>query len=308
MSLVTQKGTDVIPYLAKRWPQIYLLPTEEGNPLYRAVVLSGEDVPFHSLSHFQGSEEDSITVEDTPAGEVMAVTLNTRSDFETMLQILAHKCRTVPIPPTQGASILDGLISWNKIRAHEADFRKEEAEKGNADPDWDSEFKRFTSNKRNYTDALIILSKGPYSAVPYTSTPWSQEQWLACSQIIRKVHECTHFICRRLHPEWIDPLWDELVADAAGIYAALHTYDQSLAETFLGIESSTYIGGRLENYVKETEKTPESLNETAAMIHEVLTRFSEWIHSETFRDPWDLVLRLEEHYPLWWKKEESDRA
>ena len=301
-STVIKKGMEVIPYLAERWPQLYLLPTEEGNPHYRSVVLAGEDAPVHSLSHFQRSDDDIVTMEETPAGEVMAVTLSKRCDFEMLLQILAYKCTTTVIPATQGASILDGLINFHKIRDHEASFRKEEAEKGNLDPDWDSEFKRFTSDRRNYTEALIILSKGPYSAFPYTKTPWSEAQWLDYSQIIRKYHECTHFICRRLYREWIDALWDELAADAVGICAALHTYDQKLAEQFLGIENSTYIGGRLENYMSEAERTPEALNQAAAEIHEVLNRFSAWINTESFKDPWDLVVRLEEHYPLWWKK------
>ena len=210
------------------------------------------------------------------------------------------------IPASQGACILDGLINWQLIRDHEKEFLEEAEKQGIEDPDWDSEFKRFTSNKRNYTEALILLSTGPYSAVPYTRTPFTQEEWKKYSHDIRKFHECTHFICRRMYPEWIDPLWDELVADAVGIYAALNRYDQDLAELFLGIKDSAYAGGRLENYVKEEEKTPEKMNALAAEIHEVLNRFNTWINAETFRDPWDLAVRLEEHYPLWWKKAKAE--
>ena len=301
-SRVIQKGTDVIPYLAGIYPQIYLIPQEGGNPLYRKIVLAGKDAPSHSLDHFQKDPGDLLTMEETPAGDIMAVTLISRSDFETMSQIMGHKCRNDRIPATEGASILDGVISWQKIRAHEASFRAEEAAKGNTDPDWDSEFKAFTSSKRNYTDALILLSSGPYSAITHEQAGFSETDWKKYSMIIRKTHECTHFICRRLFPEWIDPLWDELTADAVGIHAALGRYDQTLAELFLGIRDSRYVGGRLENYIrKEEEKTPEALDHTAARIHEVLNRFSAWISSETFRDPWDLAVRLEKKYPEWWK-------
>ena len=48
----------------------------------------------------------------------------------------------------------------------------------------------------------------------------SDPDWLQKSQIIRKYHECTHFICRNLYPEKTDAVRDELIADAIGIYAA----------------------------------------------------------------------------------------
>ena len=301
---VIRKGTEVIPYLAGIWPQIYLLPTPEGNPLYQAVVLSGEDAPTHSLSHFRGSPEDIITREETPAGPVIAVTITDRADFEMITRILGHKCRLDVIPASQGACILDGLINWQRIRDHEAEFMKKAKKQGVDDPDWDSEFKRFTSDRKNYTEALILLSRGPYSAVPYAKTPFSEKEWLKHSLTIRKFHECTHFICRRLDREWIDPLWDELVADAVGIYAALGRYDQDLAELFLGIRDGRYAGGRLENYVtEEADKTPENMDRLAAKIHGILNRFSEWIGSNSFRAPWDLAVKLEEQYPLFWKKD-----
>ena len=303
-SRILKQGSEVLEYLAGLYPQIYLLPTEEGNPLYRDVVLSGEDAPEHTLSHFITDPNDCLTMENTPAGEVMAVTMTNRSDFETLLRIMAHKCKTVPVPATQGASILDGVISWSKIRAHEKEFIEQEEKKGNPNPDTDAEFERFTADKKNYTDALILLSCGPYSGISFERTPFEEAEWKDYSLTIRKAHECTHFICRRLYHEWIDGLWDELVADAVGIYAALGRYDQDLAEVFLGISGDSYVGGRLENYLPEEEKTPAALNLHAARIHAMLTRFNAWINDNQFSDPWDLAVRLEENYPLWWKNAE----
>lgn len=55
------------------------------------------------------------------------------------------------------------MINRAKIKAHKEEFFKAEAEKGSLRPDWSTEFKRFTSDKRNYQDAVIVLSVGPHS-------------------------------------------------------------------------------------------------------------------------------------------------
>ena len=128
------------------------------------------------------------------------ITLREREDFERFLRLMAHKGENAGIPATQGAAILDGVINWTKIRAHEAEFFAS----GGKKPDWDAELERFLSVKENYRDALIVLSWGPYSAVPAEETEYPEEEWLRISHVIRKTHECTHFICRRLFPELMD--------------------------------------------------------------------------------------------------------
>ena len=73
----------VIETLAKRFPQLYLKP-ESGvsqSELYRAIVRKGSRYEG-SLSHFAGSPKDSLTVEQTPTGEVTVLFLATRADFE----------------------------------------------------------------------------------------------------------------------------------------------------------------------------------------------------------------------------------
>ena len=65
-----------------------------------------------------------------------------------------------------------------------------------------------------------MLSWGPYSGVSAEAAGCSEEEWLALSDTIRRYHELTHVICRRLYPEDVDPVRDELIADAVGLYAA----------------------------------------------------------------------------------------
>jgi len=79
------------------------------------------------------------------------------------------------------------------------------------------------------------------------------EEWLDYSDTIRRFHELTHIICRRLYPDKIDAVRDELVADAIGLYAAYGKYEPRKAELFLGLDQNKYTGGRLENYTDDPE-------------------------------------------------------
>ncbi len=276
--------------LAEVYPQLYLIPGEEGARLWQDIVRRGKKAPSESLAHFRGDSLDSITTEDTPAGSVQAVTLGNRQDFELFLQIMVFKCVPTAIPATQGASILDGVVNWTKIRAHEEEWLRA----GGAESGLKEEFKRFTSDRRNYTDALIVLAVGPYSAVPASKVGLDEEVWFRASQAIRKHHECTHFICRRLFREKINPVWDELVADAVGLYAAFGRYDPELAAVLLGVSERGYTGGRLENYKHE-----EDLETLSRKVYRTLRHLADCIRSLDPISPYDLAIRLEDEYSFW---------
>ena len=285
-----QSQDHILRPLAEVYPQLYLVPGEEGARIWQDIVRRGASAPSASLLHFHGNVQDSITVENTPAGPVRIVTLGDRHDFELFLQIMAFKCVPASIPATQGASILDGVINWQKIRAREEEYLRE----GGTEDGWTAEFKRFTSDRRNYTDALIVLSTGPYSAVPASKAGLEEGAWLRASLQIRKVHECTHFICRRMFREKIDPIWDELVADAVGLYAAFGRYDLKLASVFLGISEDGYTGGRLENYAGD-----QDLEVLSAKAWRTLLHLDRCIGSLGPVQPFDLAIRLEDEYGIW---------
>ena len=290
-------GKDLIPSLAELYKQLYIRPAEDALETYKDVVLAGEEPPSRSLSHFIMHEQDSVVYEETPAGPVLAVTLNERQDFETFLQIIANKCMPVTIPATQGATLLDGVISWNKINARKEAYLNETAGSGE-EADWSAEFARFTSVKTNYTDVMLVLSTGPYSAVNGSEFGIDEEQWRKDSVVIRKYHELNHFICRKCWPEKISAVWDELVADAVGIYAAYGTYDLPMAERFLGIRDNAYTGGRLENYVDEEDpaKKKAVLDRLAERIHPILCSFEELIRANSGLTPFELIPVLEDRF------------
>ncbi len=295
-------GSSVIEELAKIYQQLYIVPGEKAGEMYSDVVRRGREITDGSLSHFVTDERDSLEYEDTPAGKVCVVTLYNRTDFVTFLRIMANRCAPVDIPCTQGAAILDGVINWWKIRSHRDVFIAAETEKGIELPDWRAEFKRFTSDKGNYLDTLIVLSVGPYSGISaerikaVVDREITEDEWLSLSGRIRRFHECTHFICRRKYPEKKNAIWDELVADAVGIYAAFGRFCPEMEKIFLGIEGDRYREGRLENYVndRDGEEKKALLDELSGRIGSILSGFDEIFSDNKGIGPFDAALLLEE--------------
>ena len=246
-------------------------------------------------------ERDSFESVDTPAGTAKVITLHNRHDFEVFVRCMTaagHDHRT-HVPASMGAMTFT-VFNWPKINAHKEEFFRKKQEEGVIFPDWDAEIRHFTSVKENYQDMLIVLSYGPYSGVSAGrvnellpdrgSQPLSEEEWTETSWNIRKYHELTHFVCRKLYPDRIDAIWDELTADAVGLFAALGEYSRDLEELFLGINDCRYTGGRLENYTAEGA----DLDHLAAAADTVLRRFETAIGSAQSTDIFDIMIMLEE--------------
>ena len=249
-----KKQDTVIGHLAEDYPQLYLDPDTESRERYRAVVLRGEAVKDPTLSGYRLSVYDREETVETPFGPVRVVTIRERSDFERVLRnMMAVKNGPgTQIPQTQGAATVE-VPDWGRINAHREVFFKEKQKAGILQPDWEEEFIRFTSVRSNYMDCLIILSVGPYSNLTAEEAGYDEDEWITLSGRIRRFHELTHVICRRVYPEQINAVWDELAADAVGIYAAFGKYDICLAKRFLGIKGENYAGGRLGNYTDDPE-------------------------------------------------------
>lgn len=231
----------------------------KDSEAYKNAVLRGR--PIDGLPSFTLSPEDKLTVYDTPAGKAEVLYLAEREDFEHCVQALAYRCEPRPIPATMGASTVRGLINWEKIRKHQ----KEYLAAGGVD--WGAEFKRFTANKSNYLDSIILISSGYYSAVSLEAVGLSAEQWRESSVTIRTWHELTHFVCRALFPDDIDAIRDEIFADMIGLAAAFGCCDPYKAELFLGVEGESYrTGGRLENYLANGQRPEEPVDQIKGMI------------------------------------------
>ena len=154
--------------------------------------------------------------------------------------------------------------------------------------DWPAEFRRFTADKSNYIDTLILLSGGEYSAVPAGELGLSEAEWRGLSLTIRKYHELTHFICRGLRPQDVDAIRDEIIADMIGLVAAFGRYDAALARRFLGIDGGNCRpGGRLAHYV-----TPEALDEAAERARALTEEYAGKIEPLPKTDPIGLLTQV----------------
>ena len=280
----TRVSESPISRLAKKYPQL-LLPIRAGEKEteeYRAAVLSG--APLSAEPYFIGSPGDSLSVAETPAGKAEILYLENREDFEHAFRALAHRCEPVEIPASVGATTIRGLINWEKIHNHEKEYLQ------SGENDWNLEFRRFTAEKANYLDSLILLSSGDYSNVSAETAGLPAEEWKEKSVTIRKYHELTHFICRALYPDDVDAIRDEVIADLIGLVAAFGDYDVRLAETFLGIEGETFReGGRLAYYADL-----EHLSETVSRALGLIRTYEEKVSKETNKEVYHLITLLME--------------
>ena len=252
--------------LSRRYPQL-LFPIRAGmrqTEAYKNAVLGGE-LP-DTEPDFRCPAEIRCQTADTPAGRAEIVYLGGREDFLHAYQALAYRCEPTVIPDSVGAVTIGGLINWEKIRAHEAAYRAGGGE------DWDAEFARFTAEKKNYRDSVILLSGGNYSNVPAEEIGLDPAAWKEKSFLIRKFHELTHFTCRGLYPEDIDALRDEVIADSIGLVAAFGTCDTALARRFLGVEGGVFhAGGRLSHYAG-AEELPAAVERVNTLIDDYAAR------------------------------------
>ena len=269
----------VFESLAGDYPLLYLNPDTDDLEAYRRTVLRGEDPGSCSLAHYRGSAADREETMETPVGKVRVVTLGNRQDFELVIRGLmaAKEGPKAEVPPSQGAAMLF-VFNWPRIHAHLATFPPEEQ---------NEEFRHFTSDKKNYLDTLVVLSRGPYSHVEAAAAGFPEEEWLEYSDTIRRYHELTHVICRRTYPGDIDAVRDELVADAVGLAAAFGRYDRRLADLFLGITAGKYTGGRLANYTEKAE-------EKAAQVSAAMDRMETIVAETKWESAFDLIPGLME--------------
>ncbi len=238
---------EILDPILYRYPQLSL-PVLEGmsrSEPYLDIVRKGR-LPREIENPFHGSPRDEIHTEETPIGPVELIHLGYRGDFVRFVQVMVHRCEPVPVPDSMGAVTISGITNWRKIQAHRASWLA-----ANPGGNWAAEFKRFTSEPANYRDALLLVSDGPYSAVPASALGLDEDSWLEQSLRLRSFHELTHMVSRSLWPENKQAIRDEITADCIGILAALGAYDPVLAGRLLGLQGEEYLpGGRLQNYIE----------------------------------------------------------
>jgi hypothetical protein len=227
---------------------------------YRAAVRRGAPVatmPEASGLILTQPESLRLIVHPSPAGRIPVLLIAHRSDFVSIVQALSMKNEPGQVPDSMGAAMIAGYNNWDRIRS----YRKHWEERQPVTPSeemWRQEFKSLIPRKELYQDRFVLLSDGPYSAVPAAVMGLDTEEWKRISLIIRREHECTHYFTRRLFGAMRNNLFDEILADYAGITAAKGYFDADWLLRFMGLERYPDYrpGARLENYRGEPALSP----------------------------------------------------
>jgi len=240
--------------LRERLPQLRF-PIQKGigeSEPYRAATRRG--VPVDTIPEATGlaierPEAIEVVLHASPAGRIPLLIARRRAEFTALLQALTRRNEPEPVPDAQGALMVSGYNNWSRI----GELRRRWEEGGPAGREtatWTEEFQRIQGRRELYQDRFILLSDGPYSAVPAADLGLSEAEWRALSLAIRRDHECAHYLTRRLFGSMRNNVLDELIADYAGLVAATGRFRADWFLRFVGLEDFPRYrpGARLDLY------------------------------------------------------------
>lgn len=243
-----------VPALSRRLVQLQW-PIEAGisqTDAYRAATRRGVR-PASPAAGFELEDPAGVelVIHPTLAGRIPILTCRHRADFVALVRACTARNEPQPVPESMGACIVTGLNNWDRVdRAR----RRMETERGAPfdEAGWSRAFAALVPQRALYQDRFVILSRQPYSGVSAQEVGLPDDEWRERSVMIRREHECTHYFTLRALGSMRNNLFDELIADAAGLVRAFGRYDAGLALRFLGLERhpSYRAGGRFENYLQ----------------------------------------------------------
>jgi hypothetical protein len=235
---------------------------------YRQATLRGvwPPEPYDGGLRLEAPERLRLVLHPTPAGTLPLLIAEHRPDFVALVQALLRQNEPAPIPASMGASMVAGYNNWDRIRTHRERWAHQAVDASEAA--WGAEFQQLMPRKEAYQDRFILLSDGPYSAVPAPTLGLDDATWRQCSLIIRREHECAHYYTRRILGAMRNNMLDELIADYMGIAAARGHYRADWFLHFVGLEDFPHYreGGRLQNY----RGTPPLSNGAFALLQQLV--------------------------------------
>jgi len=242
--------------LREHMPQLRF-PVHAGiseSDAYQAATKRG--VPPGEIAEATGLELEKpeaveLALYPSPAGRIPLVIVRSRPEFTALVRAFIHRNEPKPVPDSQGAIMIAGYNNWTRVR--ELRSRGDEL------------------RRELYQDRFILLSDGPYSAVPAADLGLPEEKWRELSLTLRRDHECAHYLTRRIFGSMRNNLHDELLADYAGITAAVGRYRAAWFLRFLGLEGfpAYRAGGRLDLYRGDPPLSDGAFRQLHAMIKDV---------------------------------------
>jgi hypothetical protein len=177
------------------------------------------------------------------AGRIPLLITRCREDFVGLVQALSRRNEPWPVPAAMGAQMISGYLNWARLHALRRAWEATRPTRRSG-ASWGEEMQRLRSRRELYQDRFILLSDGPYSAVPAAELGLDEARWRELSLAIRREHECTHYFTRRLFGVMRNNLLDELIADYVGIAAAVGRLKPDWLLRFLGLEDFPHYRGR----------------------------------------------------------------
>lgn len=239
------RGQALYQQLVQAFPQLAFQPTEglSATSAWTLAVRQGR-LPLVFSCSLETPEQLELRLVPTPAGSLPALVAGCREDFVLLVQLLAHRGQPVDIPRAQGASLVQGLVNWERFRALKKRWQEEQGALS-----WRQAWPKLSRQKELYQDRLVLASVGAYSGVKQVPG-FSPAAWEETSLTIRLAHEATHYLTLRLFGQLGHSVLEELVADWVGMGMALGSYQPALACQFMGVEDGSRVApdGRLYHY------------------------------------------------------------
>ena len=216
--------------------------------VYRAATRKGDWSGAKSSPEWKEPDTIELHIHPTAAGHVPVILAPNRDDFVTLIRALVRRNEPAQIPASMGAAAMKGFNNWSRIFEYTEEWKSQQS--GREDANWNTAFRSSNPPKSRYQDAFIILSRGPYSNTSADSVGCEREEWLSKSFAIRLEHECAHYFCRRVYGSMHNNFRDELIADYAGLVAAVGHFRADWFLKFMGLNADgRYNGeGRLDVY------------------------------------------------------------
>ena len=294
------RTSSVMQEMAYRYNQLYLTPEKgvSGTGVYSDIVRYGklppeidEKIKNEGLSGFKCSEKDRLFSENTPAGMVYILFLQERSDFERFVQVMVYSCEPAAVASKIESAEILGVTNWRKIENHMNDYLSN----GGSNLSWRDELRKFTNNKKNYQDTILVIGSGGYCGLTAEEAGFEKDTWEEISVKIKIYSSCARYIVRKLFSDYKDIIWEEMLADCAGLLYATGRYDVSLAKKFFGVSGKGYDRrGKLINFKGDSEF---EINELAVRVSSATDKLGKYVNkllAEDDLDYYKILFRLME--------------
>lgn len=294
------RNSSVMQEMAYRYNQLYLTPEKgvSGTGVYSDIVRYGklppeidEKIKNEGLSGFKCSEKDRLFSENTPAGMVDILFLQERSDFERFVQVMVYSCEPAAVASKIESAEILGVTNWRKIENHMNDYLSN----GGSNRSWRDELRKFTNNKKNYQDTILVIGSGGYCGLTAEEAGFEKDTWEEISVKIKIYSSCARYIVRKLFSDYKDIIWEEMLADCAGLLYATGRYDVSLAKKFFGVSGKGYDRrGKLINFKGDSEF---EINELAVRVSSATDKLGNYVNrmlAEDNTDYYRILFRLME--------------